>query len=248
MPKLNIFDRKGKKVGTYNVEPADFAPRINKQLLHDAVVMYQANERQGSHQTKSRGMVAGSTKKMYRQKGTGNARAGSKRSGIRRGGGHIFAKTNRDYGYRLPRKALQQATRMALAAKVRDEEIIVIDDLSFSEPKTKDMVSVLKHVGCDGGSLLVTTAAYDRNVYRSARNIEGVSVAPANELNALSVLSSQRMLVTKAALDQLVEAAKANNGGSQGGEPSRRPRRAATKQSARKAAPRKKASSTGAAE
>src|SRR6185295_6934805 len=91
MPKLTIHDRKGKKVGTYNVEPADFAPRISKQLLHDAVVMYQANNRQGSHQTKSRGMVAGSTKKMYRQKGTGNARAGSKRSGIRRGGGHIFA-------------------------------------------------------------------------------------------------------------------------------------------------------------
>ena len=83
MPKLTIYDRKGKKVGTYNVEPTDFAPRINKQLLHDAVVMYQANIRQGSHQTKSRGMVAGSTKKMYRQKGTGNARAGSKRSGIR---------------------------------------------------------------------------------------------------------------------------------------------------------------------
>ena len=78
MPKLTIYDRKGKKVGTYNVEPTDFAPRINKQLLHDAVVMYQANLRQGSHQTKSRGMVAGSTKKMYRQKGTGNARAGSK--------------------------------------------------------------------------------------------------------------------------------------------------------------------------
>ena len=161
MPKLNIFDRKGKKVGTYNVEPTDFAPRINKQLLHDAVVMYQANERQGSHQTKSRGMVAGSTKKMYRQKGTGNARAGSKRSGIRRGGGHIFAKVNRDYGYRLPRKALQTATRMALAAKVRDEELVIIDDLSFAEPKTKDMVSVIKHVGCDGGSLLVTTAGYD---------------------------------------------------------------------------------------
>ena len=97
MPKLTIYDRKGKKVGTYNVEPTDFAPRINKQLLHDAVVMYQANVRQGSHQTKSRGMVAGSTKKMYRQKGTGNARAGSKRSGIRRGGGHIHRIHNRDY-------------------------------------------------------------------------------------------------------------------------------------------------------
>ena len=229
MPKLNIFDRKGKKVGTYNVEPTDFAPRINKQLLHEAVVMYQANARQGSHQTKSRGMVAGSTKKMYRQKGTGNARAGSKRSGIRRGGGHIFAKTNRDYGFRMPRKALQLATRMALAAKVRDEELVVIDELSFADPKTKDMVSVIKHVGCDGGSLLVTTAGYDGNVYRSARNIAGVLVSPAAEINALSILSSQRVLVTKAALDSLVESAKSANGGSEGAAKPARAKRVTTK-------------------
>jgi large subunit ribosomal protein L4 len=209
MPKLTIYDRKGKKVGTYNVEPTDFAPRINKQLLHDAVVMYQANDRQGSHQTKSRGMVAGSTKKMYRQKGTGNARAGSKRSGVRRGGGHIHRIHNRDYSYHLPRKALQAATRMALAAKVRDDELIVIDDLSFGEPKTKDMVSVLSHLDLKkGDSLLVTTDKHDANVYRSARNIEGVSVAPATDINAYSVLKSRRMLVTKAALDALVASAK----------------------------------------
>jgi large subunit ribosomal protein L4 len=223
MPKLTIYDRKGKKVGTYNVEPTDFAPRINKQLLHDAVVMYQANLRQGSHQTKSRGMVAGSTKKMYRQKGTGNARAGHKRSGIRRGGGHIHRIHNRDYSYRLPRKALQAATRMALAAKVRDDELIVIDDLSFSEPRTKDMVSVLTHLDVkQGDSLLVTTASYDNNVYRSARNIAGLSVAPAAELNAYSVLSSRRMLVTKTALDALVasakSSAKAPSGASAGSE------------------------------
>jgi large subunit ribosomal protein L4 len=212
MPKLTIYDRKGKKVGTYNVEPTDFAPRINKQLLHDAVVMYQANARQGSHQTKSRGMVAGSTKKMYRQKGTGNARAGHKRSGIRRGGGHIHRIHNRDYSYRLPRKALQQATRMALAAKVRDDELLVIDDLAFSQPKTKDMVAVLRHLDVpQGQSLLVTTARYDPNVYRSARNIAGVSVAPAADLNAFGVLSSRRMLVTKAALDALLESAKKQN-------------------------------------
>jgi large subunit ribosomal protein L4 len=212
MPKLTIYDRKGKKVGTYNVEPTDFAPRINKQLLHDAVVMYQANARQGSHQTKSRGMVAGSTKKMYRQKGTGNARAGHKRSGIRRGGGHIHRIHNRDYSYRLPRKALQQATRMALAAKVRDDELLVIDDLAFSQPKTKDMVAVLRHLDVpQGQSLLVTTAKHDTNVYRSARNIAGVSVAPAADLNAYGVLSSRRMLVTKAALDALLESAKKQN-------------------------------------
>jgi large subunit ribosomal protein L4 len=211
MPKLTVYDRKGKKVGTYNVEPTDFAPRINKQLLHDAVVMYQANDRQGSHQTKSRGMVAGSTKKMYRQKGTGNARAGSKRSGIRRGGGHIHRIHNRDYSYRLPRKALQIATRMALASKVRDDELIVIEDFAITEPRTKDMVAILKHLDHKrGDSVLVATEKYDVNVYRSARNIEGVSVAPANELNALNVLSSRRLLVTKAALDALVESAKKN--------------------------------------
>jgi large subunit ribosomal protein L4 len=209
MPKLNILDRKGKKVGTYNVEPTDFAERINKQLLHDAVVMYEANLRQGSHQTKSRGMVSGSTKKMYRQKGTGNARAGSKRSGIRRGGGHIHRVHVRDYSYRLPRKALQQATRMALAAKVRDDELIVIDDFSITEARTKDMVAILKHLDHkQGESLLVTTDKHDVNVFRSARNIAGVSVSPAADLNALSVLSSRKLLVTKAALDALVESAK----------------------------------------
>jgi large subunit ribosomal protein L4 len=214
MPKLTVHDRKGKKVGTYNVEPTDFAPRISKQLLHDAVVMYQANARQGSHQTKSRGMVAGSTKKMYRQKGTGNARAGTKRSGVRRGGGHIFRIQNRDYSYRLPRKALQAATRMALAAKVRDNELVIIDDLSFEAPRTKDMIAVLTHLECNPQvtSLLVTTAGHDRNVYCSARNIAGVSVSAAGGLNAYSVLNSRRLLVTKAALDELVSSAKAANG------------------------------------
>jgi large subunit ribosomal protein L4 len=209
MPKLNILDRKGKKVGTYNVEPTDFAVRINKQLLHDAVVMYEANIRQGSHQTKSRGMVAGSTKKMYRQKGTGNARAGHKRSGIRRGGGHIHRVHVRDYSYRLPRKALQLATRMALAAKVRDDELIVIDDFSITEARTKDMVAILKHLDHKHGeSLLVATDKHDVNVFRSARNIAGVSVSPASDLNALNLLSSRKLLVTKAALDALVESAK----------------------------------------
>lgn len=212
MPKLNILDRKGNKVGTFNVEPTDFAPRINKQLLHDAVVMYQANLRQGSHQSKSRGMVAGSTKKMYRQKGTGNARAGHKRSGIRRGGGHIHRIHNRDYSYRLPRKALQQATRMALASKVRDDEIIILDELTMTEPRTKDIVAILNHVERkQGETLLLATEKHDANVYLSARNIRGVSVAPASDLNAYNVLSSRRLLVTKAALESLVESAKKTN-------------------------------------
>lgn len=207
MPKLTIHDRKGAKVGTYNVEPTDFAPSINKQLLHDAVVMYQANQRQGTHKTKTRAEVAASTKKMYRQKGTGNARAGHKRSGVRRGGGHIHAIRPRDYSYSLPRKALRLATRMALASKVQDDELLIIDDFAFESPKTRDMASILKHIGCENDSLLITTAENDTNVYKSARNIPSVSVSPAGELNALSLLSARRVLITKAALDALKESA-----------------------------------------
>lgn len=208
MPKLTVHDRKGNKVGTYNVEAEDFAPSINKQLLHDAVVMYQANLRQGTHKTKTRGEVASSTKKMYRQKGTGNARAGHRRSGIRRGGGHIHAIRPRDYSYSMPRKALQLATRMAIASKVQDDELVVIDELSFDSPKTRDMVAILKHLGVEKDSLLVATDGYDVNVYKSGRNIERVSVSPAAELNALNVLSARRLLVTKSALDVLRERAK----------------------------------------
>lgn len=207
MPKLNVVDRKGKKVGTYNVEPTDFAPRICKQLLHDAVVMYQANRRQGSHKTKSRSDVSGSSKKLYRQKGTGNARMGHRRSGVRRGGGHIFARQPRDYSYRLPRKSLQLATCMALASKVQDDQLIIIDSLDFNEPRTKDMAAILQNIGCDSGSLMIATAQYDQNVYKSARNLDQVSVLPAGELNALSILSSRSMLITKPALDALKQSA-----------------------------------------
>ena len=207
MPKLTVHDRKGQKVGTYDVEPTDFAPSINKQLLHDAVVMYQANQRQGTHKTKTRAEVSASTKKMYRQKGTGNARAGHKRSGVRRGGGHIHAIRPRDYSYSMPRKALRLATRMALASKVQDDELVIIDDLKFEAPKTRDMAHIIKSLGCDDSSLLITTESSDTNVYKSARNLQRVDVSPASDLNALSLLSARRVLITKAALDALKSSA-----------------------------------------
>ena len=154
MTTLPVFDRTGVEVGKYEIDPAELAPRVSKQLLHDAVVMYQANLRQGSAKTKSRGEVAGTTKKMYRQKGTGNARAGSRRTNIRRGGGHTFAKRPRDFGYRLPRKALRFATRMALASKIADQQVVVIDDLSFAAPTTREMVGILKALGLAGTARL----------------------------------------------------------------------------------------------
>jgi large subunit ribosomal protein L4 len=207
--KLPIYSRSGAKVGDYDVDPKELAPRINKQLLHDVVVMYQASRRQGTHQTKTRSMVAGTTKKMYRQKGTGNARAGSRRSGIRRGGGHMKALAPRDYSYRLPRKAVQSATRMAIASKILDEQVIVVDELVFAEPATREMASLLKALGLAGVSTLVTTADHDANVYKSARNIERVEISPVSGLNALSVLIPKRMLVTKAALDKILGRATA---------------------------------------
>jgi large subunit ribosomal protein L4 len=203
MASLTVYNRSGKEVGTYDISPTDLAPRISKQLLHEAVIMYQSNLRLGCAKTKSRGEVAGSTKKMYRQKGTGNARAGSRRSGIRRGGGHIFAKRPRDWTYRLPRKAVQLATRMALASKIRDQQITIIDELAFDAPKTRDMAAILKALGLQGRSLLVATAEHDNNVYKSARNIDRVTVSPVAGLTALNVLEPGRVLVTKAALDAL---------------------------------------------
>ena len=121
--------------------------------------------------------------------------------------GHIHAKRPRSYYYRLPKKAIRAATRMAIASKIKEQDVVVVDDLSFEEPCTKDMAGVLKALGLDGTTTLIATAGGDVNVYKSARNIRGVDVSPVNDLNALSVLSPRRMLVTKAALDQIKERA-----------------------------------------
>lgn len=203
MASLPIYNRSGSQVGSYEIDPTDIAPQINKQLLHDVVVMYQSNQRFGTAKTKSRAEVAGSTKKMYRQKGTGNARAGGRRSPVRRGGGHTFAKRPRDWYFRLPKKAVQLATRMALASKIQSEQVVIIDELKFAAPKTKEMYGILKALKCNGASLLVATAAYDKLVYMSARNIDKVSVAQVSDLNALSVLAPRKLLVTREALDAI---------------------------------------------
>lgn len=209
MVSLPIYNLKGAEVGKYEFDLAEIAPKISKQLLHDVVVMYQCNKRMGTHRTKTRSEVAGTTKKMYRQKGTGNARAGSRRTGIRRGGGHIFALANRDYSYRLPKKAIRAATRMAIASRIQDSELLVIDELNFAAPKTKDMAALLKALGIAGKSALVATATADVNVYKSGRNIDKVTVSSVSELNALSVLTPRKVLVTKAALDAIRDKAKA---------------------------------------
>jgi large subunit ribosomal protein L4 len=199
--KLAVYDMAGKEVSSYEIDPAELAPTINRQLLHDAVVMYQANQRQGTFRTKTRGEVAGSTRKLYRQKGTGNARAGARRSGTRRGGGHIFAKRPRDFGWRMPRKALRAATRMALAARIADGEVCLVDGLSFDAPKTSQMVGSLAALGLAGNTVLVSSDRHCENLLKSARNIEGVSVTPVADLNALAILTPRKIVMTTAAMD-----------------------------------------------
>jgi large subunit ribosomal protein L4 len=203
MIALPIHNRTGQKVGTYEFDPQELAGEVNKQLLHDVVVMYETNRRQGTVQTKNRGDVQGSKKKLYRQKGTGRARMGNKRTPIRRGGGHVWGKRPIDFGYRLPKKAVALATRMAVLSKFLDNQVTVLDELSITAPRTKDVVAVLRALGLADSSCLLAIDAYDANVWKSARNIPRLSVSPASDLNAYDLLHQKKLLVTRGALDKI---------------------------------------------
>ena len=204
---LPVFNRSGQQTGTMQVDPADFGGSINKELLHEVVLMYLANQRAGTHSTLRRGEVAGSTKKLFRQKGTGNARVGPRRTNKRRGGGTAKGPKPRDYEYHLPRKAVRLATRMAILSKLADKEAIVVEDLSVTEPKTKEMAGVLKALKLNGLSCLIGTAGLDKTaqsaIHLSTRNIRGVELMPADQFNAYTILKQKRLVLTKAALEQL---------------------------------------------
>src|SRR5437763_4665434 len=146
MIALDGVNRQGEKVGTIDVDPADFGGKVNKQLLHDVVIMHLANQRAGTHSTLRRGEVAGSTKKLFRQKGTGNARVGPRRTNKRKGGGTAKGPKPRDYEYHLPKKAVRAATRMALLSKFRDNEAAIVDAFAVTgdAPKTKEVAPTLK--------------------------------------------------------------------------------------------------------
>jgi large subunit ribosomal protein L4 len=203
MLTLNVYDMKGDTVGTVDVDPADFGGEVNRQLLHDVVLMHLANQRAGTHSTLRRGEVAGSTKKLFRQKGTGNARVGSRRTNKRKGGGTAKGPKPRDYEYHLPKRAVRAATRMALLSKFQDNEAIILEKLELPEPKTKEMARVLKALKLGGQTCLIGTAGPDPVIFRSARNIDGVIVSPAAEFNTYTVLRQKRLVLTRAALEQL---------------------------------------------
>ncbi len=217
MLKVNVYNRQGAEVGSVDVDPAEFGGEINRQLLHDVIVMYLANQRAGTHSTLRRGEVAGSTKKLFRQKGTGNARVGNRRTNKRRGGGTAKGPKPRDYEYHMPKKMVQAATRMAILSKFQDNEAVVVEDLNLPETqspkgealiKTKEMAAVLKALNLKKETILVGTAGLDRKLYKAARNIDGLEVLPAKEFNAYTVLKQKRLLLTRAALDELRQGAK----------------------------------------
>lgn len=204
MISVPVRDMAGAECGTYAFEPSEISDVICNQLLHDAVVMYNANRRVGEVQTKSRGMVSGSTRKLFKQKGTGRARAGAIRTPVRRGGGHAFAKKPRDYYYRMPKKAIRKAMRMALLSKFQDSQAVMLNSWQCSEPKTKTVVQFLDAVGLAGKSVLLTTEGLNTNVWKSARNIEGVVILPGSDLNAYTLLRQRHLVITVAEMDRLL--------------------------------------------
>jgi large subunit ribosomal protein L4 len=203
MLEVPVYNTSGEKIDTLQVDEAKLGGRVNPDLIKQAVVTYHANRRQGSAQTRSRADVVGSRKKMYRQKGTGNARHGTRQAPILRGGGHTFAKKPRDFSKKLPQKMRRAARNSAILAKIVGEDILVVDGLSFEAPKTSAMSAIVKALGINR-SCVFAIAERDSNIYLSSRNIKDITVRITDELNAYDVATRQKMLVTREAMEALV--------------------------------------------
>ncbi|MBP3953409.1 50S ribosomal protein L4 [Bacillus suaedae] len=204
MPKVALFNQNGSQVGDVELADSVFGIEPNASVLHQAVVMQQASLRQGTHKTKGRSEVRGGGRKPWKQKGTGRARQGSIRSPQWVGGGVVFGPTPRSYSYKLPKKVRRLAIKSALSSKVLAEEIVVLDNLTFDSPKTKEMASVLSGLSVDRKALIVT-ADYNEAVALSARNLPGVTIVTADGVNVLDVIKHDKLVITKGALEKVEE-------------------------------------------
>ena len=198
MIDLAVYNTDGQEVESLKVDEAVFGGSVRYPLLKQAIVMYHANKRVGTAATKSRSMVAGSSRKVFRQKGTGNARIGNIRTGKRVGGGVTFAKSPRDFGKRMPKKQRRLARDSAILAKLLSNNVVVVDGLNFEKPKTKDFIGILNNLKIER-SCLVTISSEDVNLCKSANNIPKVAVIPVDELNAGDICNYRKMLFTKEA-------------------------------------------------
>lgn len=204
MPKVALYNQAGSKVGEIDLNESVFGIEPNNHVLFEAIVMQRASLRQGTSKVKTRAEVRGGGRKPWRQKGTGRARQGSIRSPQWRGGGTVFGPVPRSYSYKLPKKVRRLAIKSALSAKVLEENVLVLEALSFDAPKTKEFVNVLKSLPV-GKKALVVTETIDENVALSARNIPGVTVVDANNITVLDVVGHNTLIMTKAAVEKVEE-------------------------------------------
>jgi len=201
--EIPVYGKEGEKLDNLQLDDKMFGGPIHKKLLRDAVIMYEANKRQGNASTKTKGEVAGGGRKPWAQKHTGRARAGSIRSPLWKGGGVSHGPKPRDYSFSIPKKARRLALYTALSAKARDNELVVIDDLNFAVPKTGQMVRILKALNINNSSCLIVIPKANETVWKSARNIPYVKVMTSTELNAYEVLRPKKVLLTKEALSSI---------------------------------------------
>jgi len=204
MLEVPVYNTAGEQVETLKIDPARFGTAVNAALLKQAIVAYHANRRRSAASTKGRSQVAGSTRKMFRQKGTGNARRGPIRTNILRGGGVAFAKTGRSFRQKLPRKMRRRALESAILAKILGNDLLVVEGLSLAEPKTASIAELLSNLRIDR-SCLLAIPEHDEALWKSARNLPDLTVRAARELNAFDVATRQKMLVTREAMDVLLE-------------------------------------------
>ena len=197
--QIPVYNIAGEEVRQIEVSDAVFGAPFNEAIVHQVMVGQQSNARQGTAATKTRANVRGSTRKLYRQKGTGYARAGSKKSPLRVGGGVTFGPHPRSYRQDPPKKMRRLALRCVLSAKAADGELKVLEEWDFSEPKTKKMVEALAALGVDSSALIITPEP-DENVIKSARNLKKIKTLPANVISVNEILSYKLLLMTEAAV------------------------------------------------
>lgn len=203
MPTVGVFNKEGNKVADMELNEKVFATEVNEYALHQVVVALLANKRQGTQSTKTRSEVRGGGIKPWRQKGTGRARQGSIRAPQWIKGGIVFAPKPRDYRVSVPKSMRKVAMKSALTSKVQENQMIVLESLTFEAPKTKNMVEMLK--AFEANKALIITAESNEAVYKSARNIQGISVIPANNINVYDILKYEKLFITKDAVSKIEE-------------------------------------------
>jgi large subunit ribosomal protein L4 len=205
MPEVDIKDRNNNIVGKISLRDDVFGIRAKEGVIHEAIVNFLANQRQGTHATKTKGLVSGGGKKPWKQKHTGRARAGSIRSPLWRGGGIVFGPQPRDYSYNIPKKVKRLALMAAFQKKLSTGEVVIVNNFAIEKPRTKEMISILKNLGLNDKSVLIVLPESDDKIELSARNIPGVGIVKVTDLTTYDLVAFNTLLMTKEAIVRLEE-------------------------------------------